>query len=89
MYDANFGPDAGGGAIAVYADGATAASDVTLVSFAGTTEDVECSGRGLCDRDSGVCVCFPGYASSDGVGGVGTQGDCGRRALCNAAWCSA
>ena len=69
MYDANFGPDAGGGAIAVYADGATAASDVTLVSFAGTTEDVECSGRGLCDRDSGVCVCFPGYASSDGVGG--------------------
>lgn len=25
----------------------------------------ECSNRGLCDTDSGVCKCFPGYTSDD------------------------
>lgn len=28
---------------------------------AGNTEDIECSGRGLCDRDLGLCKCFMGY----------------------------
>jgi hypothetical protein len=88
LYDANFGPAAGGGTVTFFVDGAAAANDAGLVSVAGTTEDIECSGRGLCDRASGVCVCFPGYSSSDGLGGPGTQGDCGRRALCNAAWCA-
>lgn len=27
----------------------------------GNTEDIECSGRGLCDRDNGLCKCFSGY----------------------------
>lgn len=27
----------------------------------GNTEDIECSGRGLCDRENGLCKCFGGY----------------------------
>jgi hypothetical protein len=44
---------------------------------AGTKENWECSGRGLCDRSTGDCKCFTGYGSSDGMGGKGHKGDCG------------
>ena len=44
---------------------------------AGTKEFVECSGRGVCDTDTGLCQCHPGYGSSDGQGNVGTRDDCG------------
>lgn len=27
----------------------------------GNIEDIECSGRGLCDSDNGLCQCFNGY----------------------------
>ena len=43
----------------------------------GTKEYIDCSGRGLCDHDSGLCQCFAGYASSDGQGNIGTLRDCG------------
>jgi len=43
----------------------------------GTKEWEECSGKGLCDRSTGVCTCFSGYGSSDGKGGEGTKADCG------------
>jgi len=62
----------------VKADGDTlTANAVTYTSVAGTTENVECSNRGTCDRATGLCVCFKGYASGDGQGGEGNQGDCG------------
>jgi hypothetical protein len=47
------------------------------ISSKGTTESVECSDRGRCNRISGICECFDGYRSSDGKGGPGTKGDCG------------
>ena len=27
----------------------------------GNTEELECSGRGACDKASGICKCFAGY----------------------------
>jgi hypothetical protein len=35
------------------------------IATVGTTEELECSGRGLCDRRSGTCDCFPGYGRED------------------------
>jgi hypothetical protein len=47
----------------------------------GTKESIECSGRGVCDPTSGdaggTCICFDGFASSDGKGGAGPRSDCG------------
>lgn len=50
-----------------------------ISSVAGSRENLECSGRGVCNRNTGICDCFPGYASGDGKNGNkrGTRGDCG------------
>jgi hypothetical protein len=45
----------------------------------GTTENEECSGRGLCNHTTGNCECFIGFGSSDGSSGKGGRGDCGYR----------
>lgn len=43
----------------------------------GTKLDAECSRHGRCDHGEGECVCFEGWASSDGAGAVGHRRDCG------------
>jgi len=66
--------------VRVFADGAVADSTawpVPLESWNGTTENDVCSNRGLCNEDTGRCLCFPDYHSSDGAGNKGDRMDCG------------
>jgi EGF-like domain len=66
---------------AVRADGEVSMVNQLKYSIVGTKESVECSNRGICDESTGTCSCFAGYASSDGLGGLGTRGDCGFTSL--------
>jgi hypothetical protein len=68
--------DGGSGLLHVASGGASMHG---VVSLAGSREAKECSGRGVCNRNTGVCDCFPGYASSDGgnTNSRGNRGDCG------------
>lgn len=43
----------------------------------GTKLTAECSRHGYCDHGEGECVCFEGWATSDGDGAVGHRRDCG------------
>lgn len=43
----------------------------------GTKEEIACSDRGICNEATGLCKCFKGYSSSNGMGGLGTIADCG------------
>jgi len=44
----------------------TPVSNVTLRNIhAGSKENIECSGRGTCDRNTGLCKCFYGYVKDD------------------------
>jgi len=47
------------------------------LSVKGTKQDHECSGRGICHRATGKCLCYSGYTSSDGRMKPGDRGDCG------------
>ena len=49
----------------------------TATSIPGTKEDVFCSGRGVCDTETGVCTCAADFQTSDGNGNAGQRGDCG------------
>ena len=48
-------------------------------SYIGTKEYVECSNHGVCNYTTGVCNCYGGYKSSNGLGYSGIIGDCGYR----------
>ncbi len=52
---------------------------ISSSSTTGTTEDLECAGRGICDRVTGVCKCFQGYGADDGRGNGGGIANCGYR----------
>merc|ERR1711871_1208072 len=48
-------------------DGSTARplqDSAAWVDESGSTEESECSARGICDTEEGVCTCFPGYAGN-------------------------
>lgn len=51
----------------------------TDFSYEATTTLAECSNRGTCNYDTGVCECYDGFRSSNGMGGNGTIPDCGFR----------
>lgn len=63
--------------LSISSGGASGAYDSVGASVDGTREEVDCSNRGTCDTNTGVCKCYPGFSSSDGAGGAGTLGDCG------------
>jgi len=48
------------------ADVGTVANGLQIfVDQRGTTEEAECSNRGLCDQSTGTCECFKGYTDDD------------------------
>ena len=81
LADRSNGGGKGTGTMSIAVDGAALSDDDSvsgaLVSVVGTTENEPCSNRGLCDRTTGRCMCFPGYSSSDGLGKSGDLDDCG------------
>lgn len=55
----------------------TDSNGLVFTDVPGTKEYNLCSDRGLCNFVTGVCQCFIGYGSSNGLGGEGRVGDCG------------
>ncbi|CAM9408980.1 unnamed protein product [Discosporangium mesarthrocarpum] len=73
----DFGGGPGSGNITIAADSNTTLGGLSPTT--GTTEEMYCSNRGLCARDTGECSCFRGWASSNGAGEIGDRADCGYR----------
>lgn len=89
--DATTTPVCGSGGTAWYVEFYSPTSDVPMITvtaenlddFAitefkkGNKEWAECSLRGVCDHETGLCACVNGFASSDGQGNSGMLADCG------------
>ena len=69
--------------ISVRAKGEYSLITHTHFSFIGGRQQVECSNRGYCDYETGLCECFEGFRSSNGLGGNGSIPDCGYRYIRN------
>ncbi|KAJ8605581.1 hypothetical protein CTAYLR_000006 [Chrysophaeum taylorii] len=67
----------GSTSLSIASDGATSSLRSSVSSVRGTKEWIECSGRGSCDRGTGLCDCYLGFSMSDGRGSKGLIGDCG------------
>lgn len=48
-----------------------------FASRTGTKENAVCSNKGICNYETGLCMCTTGYGSSDGRGNHGARNDCG------------
>jgi len=74
---------AGGESLAASTPGSLGGSlsVVLKASQRGTKENSPCSNRGRCNKGTGLCACFPGFGSSDGMGAQGNIGDCGHAYL--------
>ena len=69
--------------VKIVTSGAYSSIDVNSASNDGTYSYAPCSNRGECDYSRGVCVCYPGFRSSNGAGLSGSRGDCGFQQLSN------
>ncbi|KAH9091667.1 hypothetical protein Ae201684P_011211 [Aphanomyces euteiches] len=65
--------------VTVQNGGTAAAFGSTAATVAAFKQTIECSGRGICDRKTGQCSCGLYYTTSDGLGNIGTNADCGYR----------
>merc|ERR1712072_187863 len=61
-FDRDIGTSAAG---AIYFTKVTASPCTVEETTKGTSELLECSGRGLCDDSTGACECFEGYTDED------------------------
>lgn len=76
------------GTVQIFSGGDASVLNPGSTSVVGTKEYVTCSNHGLCDTDMiynptgytaglGICMCYEGWRSSDGLGGAGDRNDCG------------
>lgn len=73
-YSADLSLTSSTASISISTDGATVDS---FESVKGTKENIVCSGRGICNHETGVCECFIQFGSSNGNNQYGDRGDCG------------
>ena len=61
----------------LYSNSLTTSQLIVVKLIEGTKENKECSNRGICDSNNGICNCADFYDTSNGYNNPGTRGDCG------------